>query len=186
MKKGTLDKVRKQLADVSALVDFWWQTVWHDLEQMALPPRWKQWVDELLLPLMYWQEQLSRTRCPGQKAQMALALQAIQDAFERHPCTQLHIPHPFSWIYEGFSRSALKRNLTRPYRSLPGLFSLPLPDVMTGMSPLANLRTDESGRPLSSPSWPPPYGPAPSISVCYGAFGSCACPPHLMRYSAAL
>ena len=97
-----------------------------------------------------------------------------------------HIPHPFSWLYEGFSRSALKRNLPRPYRSLPGLFSLPLPDVMTGMSPLANLRTDESGRPLSSPSWPPPYGPAPSISVCYGAFGSCACPPHLMRYSEAL
>jgi hypothetical protein len=98
----------------------------------------------------------------------------------------IHIPHPFSWIYEGFSRSALKRNLTRPCRSIPGLFSLPLPDVMTGMSPLANLRTDESGRPLSSPSWPPPYGPAPSISVCYGAFGSCACPPHLMRYSEAL
>ena len=59
---------------------------------MALTPRWKQWVDELLLPLMYWQEQLSRTRCPGQKAQMALALQAIQDAFERHPCTQRLAP----------------------------------------------------------------------------------------------
>jgi len=92
VKKATLAKVRKQLAGVSALIDFWWQTVWHDLEQMALPPRWKQWVDELLLPLMYWQEQLSRTRCPGQKAQMALALQVIQDAFERHPCTQRLAP----------------------------------------------------------------------------------------------
>jgi hypothetical protein len=87
VKKGILDKVRTQLAGVSALVDFWWQTVWHDLAQMALPPRWKQWVEELLLPLMYWQEQLSRTRCPDQKAQIARALQAIQDAFERHPCT---------------------------------------------------------------------------------------------------
>jgi Family of unknown function (DUF6399)/IclR helix-turn-helix domain len=87
VKQGILDKVRKQLAGVSALVDFWWQTVWHDLEHMALTPRWKQWVDELLLPLMYWQEQLSRTRCPDQKAQIARALQAIQDAFERHPCT---------------------------------------------------------------------------------------------------
>ena len=87
VKKGTLDKVRKQLAGVSALVDFWWQTVWHDLEQMAMTPRWTQWVEELLLPLMYWQEQLSRTRCPAQKAQIAQALQAVQDAFERHPCT---------------------------------------------------------------------------------------------------
>ena len=44
-------------------------------------------MDELLLPMMYWQEQLSRTRCPGQKTHLALALQAIQEAFEQHPCT---------------------------------------------------------------------------------------------------
>ena len=87
VKKGTLDKVRKQLADVSALVDFWWQTVWQDLAHMTMTPRWTQWVEELLLPLMYWQEQLSRTRCPGQKVQIARVLQAVQEAFERHPCT---------------------------------------------------------------------------------------------------
>jgi hypothetical protein len=87
VKKATLDKVRKQLAGVSSLIDFWWQTVWHDLEQMAMTPGWTQWVEELLLPLMDWQEQLSRTRCPVQKAQIALVLHAVQDAFERHPCT---------------------------------------------------------------------------------------------------
>jgi DNA-binding transcriptional ArsR family regulator len=86
-KKNTVAKVRKQLAGLSALVDFWWQTVGRDLEPMALTSGWQQWVDELLLPLMYWQQQLSRTRCPGQKAQIALSLQTIQDAFERHPCT---------------------------------------------------------------------------------------------------
>jgi Family of unknown function (DUF6399)/IclR helix-turn-helix domain len=87
VKKATLDKVRKQLAGVSALIDFWWQTVWHDLEPMAMTPRWTQWVEEVLLPLMYWQAQLSRTRCPVQKAQITLVLQAVQDAFEKHPCT---------------------------------------------------------------------------------------------------
>jgi len=86
-KDDTLTKVRKQLAGISALVDFWWQTVEHDLEDIALTSSWKDWVDECLLPLMYWQEQLSRTRCPGQKAQIALALKVIQEAFERHPCT---------------------------------------------------------------------------------------------------
>jgi hypothetical protein len=30
MKKDTLDKVRKQLAGIAALVDVWWQTVRHD------------------------------------------------------------------------------------------------------------------------------------------------------------
>ena len=46
VKKGTLDKVRKQLAGVSALVDFWWQTVRQDLAQMAMTPRWTQWVED--------------------------------------------------------------------------------------------------------------------------------------------
>ena len=88
MKQATLDKVRKQLAGLSALVDLWWQTVHQDLTQMAMTPGWSQWTDELLLPLMYWHEQLRRTRCPGQKAQIALVLQAGAEAFERHPCTR--------------------------------------------------------------------------------------------------
>jgi Family of unknown function (DUF6399)/IclR helix-turn-helix domain len=87
-KQDTLDKVRKQLAGIAALVDVWWQTVHQDLTQMAMTPRWSQWADELLLPLMYWQEQLRRTRCPGHKAQIALVLQVVEEAFERHPCTR--------------------------------------------------------------------------------------------------
>jgi hypothetical protein len=74
MKQNTLDKVQKQLAGISTLVDVWWQTVRQDLTQLAMTPRWTQWAEEVLLPLMYWQEQLRRTRCPGQKAQMALVL----------------------------------------------------------------------------------------------------------------
>jgi hypothetical protein len=89
MKTGTLDKVRKQLAGVSALVDFWWQTVRQDLQQMAMTPRWQQWVEEVLLPLMYWQAQRSRTRSRSQKAQIAFVLPLVQEAFERHPCTAL-------------------------------------------------------------------------------------------------
>ena len=92
VKPGILDKVRKQLGGVSALIDFWWQMVWRDLEHMAMPPKWTQWVEDLLLPLMYWQAQLSRTRCPEQKAQIARALQAVQDVFEQHPCTKRLTP----------------------------------------------------------------------------------------------
>jgi hypothetical protein len=92
VKKGTLDKVGKQCAGVSALVDFWWQTVRQDLAHLTMPPRWTQWAEEVLLPLMYWQEQLCRTRCPGQKVQIALVLQAVEAAFERHPCTRQLTP----------------------------------------------------------------------------------------------
>src|SRR5499427_5380903 len=88
MKQDTLDKVQKQLAGISALVDLWWQTVRQDLTQLAMTPRWTQWAEDVLLPLMYWQEQLRRTRHPGQKAQIALVLQAVEEVFERHPCTR--------------------------------------------------------------------------------------------------
>ena len=88
MKKDTLAKVQRQLAGISALVDFWWQTVRQDLTQLAMTPRWTQWAEALLLPLMYWQEQLRRMRHPVQKAQIALVLQAVEEAFERHPCTR--------------------------------------------------------------------------------------------------
>src|SRR5262245_27350161 len=62
MKQATLDKVRKQLAVISALVDCWWQTVRHDLTQLAMTPRGTPWAEELLWPLMYWHEQLRAAR----------------------------------------------------------------------------------------------------------------------------
>jgi len=91
-KTATLDKVQKQLAGISALVDLWWQTVRQDLTQLAMTPRWTPWAEDVLLPLMYWQEQLRRTRHPGHKAQMALVLQAVAEVFERHPCTRQRKP----------------------------------------------------------------------------------------------
>jgi hypothetical protein len=39
MKQATLDKVRKQLAGLSALVECWGQTVRQDLTQLAMTPR---------------------------------------------------------------------------------------------------------------------------------------------------
>jgi Family of unknown function (DUF6399) len=95
LKKDTLDKVQKQLAGISALIDFWWQTVRQDLTQRAMTPRacpwdwpWSQWAEDVLLPLMYWPEQRRRTRHPVQKAQIALVLKAVEEAFEQHPCTR--------------------------------------------------------------------------------------------------
>ena len=85
--QDTLDKVRQQLAGLSALVDVWGQTVHQDLAQLAMTPKWTPWADECVLPLMSWQEPRRRTRCSGHKAQIALVLQAVEEAFARHPCT---------------------------------------------------------------------------------------------------
>jgi hypothetical protein len=53
IKKKALDKVRKQLAGLAALVDLGWQGVWHDGRQVVLTPLWTSWIEEVLLPLMY-------------------------------------------------------------------------------------------------------------------------------------
>jgi len=90
--RDTLAKVQRQIAGIAVLVDFWWQTVRQDLTQLAMTPRWTQWAEELLFPLMHWHEQLRRTRHPGHKAQIVRALQTMEEAFERHPCTRQLTP----------------------------------------------------------------------------------------------
>jgi hypothetical protein len=92
MKKAPLAKVRKQLAGISALVDVGWQTVRQDLTPLAMTPRWTQWAEDVVLPLMYWHEQLRRTRHRGQKAQIARVLQAVAEAWERHACPRQLTP----------------------------------------------------------------------------------------------
>ena len=97
-KRQMLEKVRKQLADVSALVDLWWQEVHHSAQsQVGLTPMWSQWIDTILLPLMYWREQVSRTREPRRKAKLLKALQATQAVFETHTLTQYLSPEVVSW-----------------------------------------------------------------------------------------
>lgn len=93
LKKHALEKVRKQLSGVAALVDVWWQEVWHDVQsQVALTPRWREWMAEGVLPLMYWQAQLSRTRCPQRKAKLRETLKTVEEAVETHTLTQQLAP----------------------------------------------------------------------------------------------
>ena len=114
IKKNALDKVRKQLAGVAALVDVWWQEVWHDVQsQVALTPSWRSWVAEGVLPLMYWQAQLARTRCPRRKAKLLAALKAVEEAIATHPLTQHLAPEVLvgwkAWAAEharGFQRAS--------------------------------------------------------------------------------
>jgi hypothetical protein len=114
LKKHALDKVRKQLAGVAALVDAWWQEVWHDVEsQVSLTPECRRWIATLLLPLMSWQAQLAHTRCPRRKAKLLGVLQAVAEVFETHPLTQQLAPDVLSgwqrWAAEharGFQRAS--------------------------------------------------------------------------------
>jgi hypothetical protein len=88
VKERVLDKVRKQLADLAAVIDVWWQGVRQDVNsQIALTPMWADWVEAYLLPLMYWEQLISRTRGRRRKAKMVAALEAARAAFGAHPLT---------------------------------------------------------------------------------------------------
>jgi hypothetical protein len=87
-----MTKVRKQVPALAALGDFWWQGVNQDLEPFVLSPRWRQWVDECLLPMVYWDHQVARTRCRRRKAQMQTAWEVVRAAFDQHAITQRLAP----------------------------------------------------------------------------------------------
>jgi hypothetical protein len=85
---GAMRKVRTQLPALAALVDFWWQGVRQDLEAVGLSSNSRQWVHECLLPMVYWDRQVARTRCRRRKAKLQEALAAVRAAFDRHAITQ--------------------------------------------------------------------------------------------------
>ena len=61
LKQKVLDKARKQLSDLAAVIDVWWQGVRQDAHhQIALTPEWGDWMEAYLLPLMYWEQLVSR------------------------------------------------------------------------------------------------------------------------------
>jgi len=90
---NAMHKVRKQLPALAALVDFWWQGIEQDLAPFVLSPRWRQWVDACLLPLVYWEHQVTRTRCRRRKAKMQGAWAEVRAVFDQHPITQRLAPH---------------------------------------------------------------------------------------------
>jgi hypothetical protein len=93
VKQTVLDKVRRQLAGLAAVIDGWWQGVRQDVQsQIVLTLRWTDWVEGHLLPLMYWQQQVSRTRGRRRKAKLVKVLEALQVAFETHPLTAALTP----------------------------------------------------------------------------------------------
>jgi hypothetical protein len=92
-----LEKGRKQLSGVAALVDVWGQEVWHDGQsQGSRTPRWREWGAEGVLPLLYGQAPRSRTRCPQRKAKRREALQTVEEAVETPALTQQRAPAVFA------------------------------------------------------------------------------------------
>src|SRR5262249_43040023 len=87
-RQEAMQKVKTQVPALAALVDFWWAGVQQDLAQAAVSPLWRQWAQEALLPKVYWEHQVTRTRCARRKAKMQRALEGVRATFATHALTQ--------------------------------------------------------------------------------------------------
>ena len=59
----------------------------------TLSPLWRQWAEEVLLPLVYWEHHVAHTRCARRKAKIRQALETMHSVFNQHALTQCLPPH---------------------------------------------------------------------------------------------
>lgn len=103
-KAGSIAKVERQLHDLSALVDLWWNWVRQSLRIQSGDAAVNNWVEQSLLPALYWQQQTTRTKTPTLKAAYQIAAQQAQAALMAHPITAVLSTDQFnqwqSWASE--------------------------------------------------------------------------------------
>ena len=85
--KDALGKFRRQLEDVSSVVDGWWQWTTESLAEFKPTKKLTQWLLYVLLPVIYWHHQLQKTQNPKMKKLYEQAWRDAQAAYAVHPMT---------------------------------------------------------------------------------------------------
>ncbi len=102
-----MQKVRKQIPALAALVDLWWEGVGQDLEPLGLSPMGTRWARECLLPFVYWAHQAAHTRCARRKAKMLRLLEVVRATFHQHAIT-LRMPPQVLAEWQGWATQRVK------------------------------------------------------------------------------
>lgn len=84
---GSVVKFERQLQDLSAVVDVWWNWVRQSLNKQNCDPSIGAWLEQSLLPTLYWQQQTRRTKTPMLRAAYQTAAQQAQANLMQHPVT---------------------------------------------------------------------------------------------------
>ena len=85
--QAAVAKFQRQIPGIAALVDAWWLGVEHRLAPLALDEPTQSWFQQQLLPVVYWQAQVEKTKTPALKT-------AYQQAFRQAQAALLHTPSP--------------------------------------------------------------------------------------------
>ena len=85
--QAAVTKFTRQIPELAALVEAWWLEVEHQSTSLALDPPTQSWLQQRLLPVVYWQTQMEKTKTPALKGAYQQAFQQAQAALLQHPLT---------------------------------------------------------------------------------------------------
>jgi len=85
--KGTLDKVRKQIGDLASIVDGWWLWVIESLVGYGLGKEKQDWLLYILLPVIYWHQQMEKSQHAELKKVYRKAWKKALAMWESHTMT---------------------------------------------------------------------------------------------------
>jgi DNA-binding transcriptional ArsR family regulator len=101
--QAAVTKFQRQIPGIAALVDAWWLGVEHRLAPLALDEPTQSWFQQQLLPVVYWQAQVEKTKTPALKTAYQQAFRQAQAALLQHPLTATVTP-PALETYHAWAR----------------------------------------------------------------------------------
>ena len=149
----TVTKFNQQIPDMAAVINTWWSWVRHSLSAELLSPQTSNWLLTSLLPVVYWQQQLHKTKSPAQKPAYQSAYTAAHRLYSQDSLTSGFCPQELQqwwtwaeWMVSKFQRTSSSvegRNgyLSRIHHSRRGLSAHRL-QVLTVIHNFALRRAD--------------------------------------------
>jgi hypothetical protein len=85
--RDSINKLARQVQELAAVVDIWWSWVDYCLGSSQIESLRCDWIKKQLLPAVYWQQQVRRTKTGTLKKNYQLAYQRAFEALLHHPAT---------------------------------------------------------------------------------------------------
>ena len=107
-----LSKVKKQSVEIAVALDIWWIWVEQTLSEHPLSELQKQWLKEFLLPVVYWEQQIKKTRSRDLRIRLKNSLHIATQRLKIHPLTKQLTPEANIYWTKWAKRMSLRYQRT--------------------------------------------------------------------------
>lgn len=110
--KKNVASFRKQKQELASCVNVWWHFVVKSLLSWGLSSYEQDWIRRILLPTVYWHEQMNKTKNPWRRARYKAAWKNALQHWQTHPLTALNTQDIekyqqwATWVVGHFHRSS--------------------------------------------------------------------------------